>query len=80
MCVLFIPGGIPQHTSTDEYLCKGNGPGEQFVIKGILLKYIHKPLCTAQADKFPLLAMQLQTQSHYVPQAGIKVLSLSLLH
>lgn len=36
----------PQHTGRDEYLCKGKRPGEQFVIKGILWKYIHKPLCS----------------------------------
>lgn len=36
----------PQHTGTDEYLCKGKGLGEQFVIKGFLWKHIHKPLCS----------------------------------
>ncbi len=46
MCVLFIPEGIPQHMRRDEYLWKGNRPGEQFVIKEILWKYIHKPLCS----------------------------------
>lgn len=45
MCVLFIPEGIPQHIRRDEYLWKGNKPGEQFVIKEILWKCIHKPLC-----------------------------------
>ena len=45
MCVLFIPEGIPQHMKRDGYLWKGNKPGEQFVIKGILRTYIDKPLC-----------------------------------
>lgn len=44
-CVLFIPEGIPQRTSGDEYLWKEDEPGEQFVIKGIRWKCVHKPLC-----------------------------------
>lgn len=37
-------------------------------------------LSAAQTDKLPLRAMQLPTQSHHVPQAGIKMFSLGLLH
>lgn len=78
MCVLFIPGGIPLHMSRDEYLWKENKPGEQFVIKGIFRKYKFKPPLWAPVNKLPLLTMQLPTQSHHVPQVGIKMFSISL--
>lgn len=72
MCVLFIPEEIPQHTSGDEYLWKGNKPSEHFAIKGILWKRVHDAHRAARADKLPRLAVQLPAQSHHVPLAGIR--------
>lgn len=80
MCVLFIPEEIPQHTSGDEYLWKGNKPSEHFAIKGILWKRVHNAHRAAHADKLPRLAVQLPAQSQHVPLAGIKMFSIRLLH
>lgn len=64
MCVLFIPEGIPQHTSRDKYLWKGNKPLEQFVIKGILWKRIHKtPVRPMQINS---LASQCNYQHNHI--------------
>lgn len=58
----------------------GGRPEEQFVIKGTLWKYKHTPLGSRRQINSLLFATQLPTQSHHVPLAGIKVLSLSPLH